>query len=144
MSDPRRLYFWLQTASSALQQQARAALQPTGLTPPQLGVLFVAHQQPGCRLGDLARALHVNASAVTPMVGRLAKLGFLELRAAPTDRRAREAHLTEQGRRAVADAAPLLVRLDHQLSAGFTEAELDVVARFLHATATRARGGSHG
>lgn len=51
----------------------------------------------------------------------------------PTDARAQHLHPTAAGKRIAARALPVVRALQSDLTAGFTDAELDVVARFLTA-----------
>ena len=61
------------------------------------------------RMADVSRSLLLSKSGVTRLVDRLVERGLVERAACPSDRRVVYAGLTAEGRRAVAEAAPLLV-----------------------------------
>lgn len=62
------------------------------------------------RMGDLAEFLQYSPSRMSHTIGRMERDGWVERRRCPTDGRGQEAVLTEQGRRALEQAAPGHVR----------------------------------
>ena len=130
-----RLYFWLQVAASSLRTLADRSLEAEGLTSTQMGALFVIGERGSCLSKDLASALRVNASAVTPLVARLVRDGFVLRERSADDGRAHSLSLTPAGAQAVTASLPKLMRLNQGLQEGFSDEELAVVGRFLrHAT----------
>lgn len=127
----RRHFYWIQLASAHSRKRANRDLETAGLTVSQLGALYVIAQGEACALKDLAAALHINASAVTTLSGRLRKAGLVSLQASEHDRRVSLLRLTPKGRKAISDARPLLAEMNQGLQAGFTAEELQVVERFL-------------
>ena len=80
---------------------------PENLTLPQFDVLAQLHRDPdGMTSGELTRALLVTAGNVTGIVGRLARLGLVERRPVPGDRRTARIRLTVRGRKLVERALP--------------------------------------
>lgn len=67
------------------------------LTPPQLNVLSHIARHGPCRVTDIARAVEVGQPAVTKMVTKFERLGWLEQRPDDTDRRVRAVALTPGG-----------------------------------------------
>ena len=80
---------------------------PEDLTLAQFDVLAQLHRDPDGMTGSaLTRALLVTAGNVTGIVGRLARLGLVERRPVPGDRRASRIRLTARGRQAMQRALP--------------------------------------
>src|SRR5450756_436479 len=82
-----------------------------GMLPEEVDLLMRLEEAPERRLrmADVSRSLLLSKSGVTRLVDRLAERGLVERAACPSDRRVVYAGLTAEGRRAVAEAAPLLV-----------------------------------
>ncbi len=80
---------------------------PEDLTLPQFDVLVQLHRRPeGMTSRELTRELLVTAGNVTGLVDRLARMGLVERRPVPEDRRAVRIALTARGRRVAARAIP--------------------------------------
>lgn len=80
---------------------------PEGLTLPQFEVLVQLHRHPEGRTpGELTRALLVTAGNVTGVVERLARLGLVERRPVPEDRRAVRVLLSARGEQVMRRAIP--------------------------------------
>jgi DNA-binding MarR family transcriptional regulator len=80
---------------------------PEGLTLPQFDVLIQLHRrEEGMTPGELTRALLVTAGNVTGLVERLARLGLVERRPVPEDRRAVRVSLSPRGEQVMRRAIP--------------------------------------
>jgi DNA-binding MarR family transcriptional regulator len=80
---------------------------PKGLTVPQFDVLVQLHRRPeGMTPGELTRALLVTAGNVTGLVERLSRLGLVERRPVPEDRRAVQVRLSLRGEQVMRRAIP--------------------------------------
>ena len=81
------------------------------LLPEDVDLLMKLEEAPEQRLRmiDVSSSLQLSKSGVTRLVDRLAERGLVERAPCPKDRRVVYAGLTEQGRRAVAVAGPMLV-----------------------------------
>lgn len=82
-----------------------------GMLPEEVDLLMRLEEAPERRLrmADVSRSLLLSKSGVTRLVDRLVERGLVERAACPSDRRVVYAGLTDEGRRAVAEAAPLLI-----------------------------------
>lgn len=138
----RRVFWLLERASAALRQRVeRLAAEHLETTAAQLPVIFhLASRagEKGCRPGELAEALGVNAAAVTGLTGRMEAAGVLRRKPAPDDGRAQLLFLTAAGRRIAERALPEVTRLQAELLEGFSAEELEAAMRFLRAVAERA------
>lgn len=101
-----------------------------GVLPEEVDLLMRLEEAPEQRLrmADVSRSLLLSKSGVTRLVDRLVERGLVERAACPSDRRVVYAGLTDEGRREVAAAAPLLVAgvVEH-LGRYLTGNELDAV-----------------
>jgi len=80
---------------------------PERLTLPQFDVIVQLHRRPeGMTSRELTHELLVTAGNVTGLVDRLARMGLVERRPVPEDRRAARIALTARGRRLAARAIP--------------------------------------
>jgi DNA-binding MarR family transcriptional regulator len=135
----RRLYFLLNRAQQALRRRAdRRCIEELGLSTLQAGAIFFVGAHPGCGQRALAAGLGQHETATTGLVGRMEAGGWIERQRSERDARVQELHLSRRGRRMVGRLGPLLSRLNERIEEGFSQHELDVVARFLEAVIERA------
>lgn len=102
-TDPRieaALELWVVMARccNAVACRAGEDVARHGLTPGEFGVLEALYHRGPLLLGELQRKVLVSSGGVTYLVDRLAERGLVERRDCPSDRRARYAALTDQGR----------------------------------------------
>ena len=93
--------------------------------------------------GELARRLELDAGAMTRAVARLSAKGLVETVPDETDGRRRVVRLTEAGTKRREQGTQELSRANALLKEGFTEAELEVVARFLTHAASLGQTDEH-
>jgi DNA-binding MarR family transcriptional regulator len=133
-----RLYHLLARASHAVRQQLeRRSHELIGIGTVQVGALFHLAGADGCLQKDLAAALGILPSAVSGLVDRLEARRLVERRGCGDDGRAERLYITAAGRTIAARAKPIVTDMQAVLSAGFTAAEIEVVARFLAAAIER-------
>ena len=134
----RRLFFLLSASARRVQRFIDAELASRGgLTQAQSGLLFLLGKEDGVLIGEAAEALDVAPSAMTGLVDRMERAGLVDRRADPADGRALRLHLTDAGRTARAAAIDGLKDLNSTLTEGFSEAEVDTIARWLASLQTR-------
>jgi DNA-binding MarR family transcriptional regulator len=133
-----RLIFLINSAQRHLQQwisgQQAAATKRLGSTAPtaaQAGALFALHQQDGATMGQLAQALGLEPPAVSGLVQRIEALGWAQRLPCPEDGRTQRVWLLPTGRAQIPHLRQAMETINAQLTAGFTDAELQVVARWL-------------
>jgi DNA-binding MarR family transcriptional regulator len=80
---------------------ARAPFKAHNLTPAQFTLLGWVTKHPGCGVLDIAKGLDLTPPTVSVGVRRLARVGWLERRHDPCDRRARPLYLTPEGEKLV-------------------------------------------
>lgn len=138
MSEDRRLFFLLNIGQRRVQRWVdRKAELDAQTSAAQAGVLFYLAKQDGALIGEVGAALQLAPSAMTGLADRMAKAGLLTRHADSDDGRATRLFVTDEGRAAFKRARVLLRELNGKLCDGFSDDELDVVARWLHALQQR-------
>ena len=126
-----RLVFLLTVAQRRMQRWMAARTQATGVTAAQSGLLFVLGQRDGVLMGEAGAALDLGPPGISGLVDRMTAANLIRRRADPEDGRAWRLWLTPAGRAALAQSKAGLAEINARLTDGFTEAEIDVVARWL-------------
>lgn len=126
----RRLIFLLNVAHRRVQRFV-ATQAPKGVTATQAGLLFVLGQRDGALLGEAGAALDLGMPGISGLVERAVEAGLIVKRADPDDGRAWRLWLTAPGRRALARARAGAAELNARLVEGFSDTEIDIVARWL-------------
>src|SRR5437868_9037879 len=126
-----RLVFLLNVAQRRLQRWMAARTQASGVTAAQSGLLFILGQHDGALMGEAGAALDLGPPGISGLVDRMAAAGLIKRRADPEDGRAWRLWLTPAGRAALAQSKAGLCEINARLADGFTDAEIDVVARWL-------------
>lgn len=134
-----RRYFWLLNRAQKrlhrhLEQRAE---QQAGISVVQAGALFALQRQDGAISSELAVELDIAPSAMTGLADRMIRLGLLERRVDEQDKRINRLWLTEHGREVVGRARAELAPFNQTLAEGFSEAEMQVVSRWLAAVVQR-------
>jgi DNA-binding MarR family transcriptional regulator len=132
-----RLVFLLTVAQRRLQRWMASRTQASGVTAAQSGLLFILGQRDGVLMGEAGAALDLGPPGISGLVDRMAAANLIERRADPDDGRAWRLWLTPAGRAAMAQSKAGLVEVNARLTEGFTDAEIDVVARWLTSMQTR-------
>jgi DNA-binding MarR family transcriptional regulator len=76
----------------------REEIETYDLTPPQFGLLAFLWQQDGMTQTDLSDKGQIDRTTIGGLIDRLEKLGLVERRQHPQDRRAYKIHLTTKGK----------------------------------------------
>jgi DNA-binding MarR family transcriptional regulator len=126
-----RLVFLLNVAQRRLQRHVATRNGDSGVTAAQAGLLFVLGQHDGVPMGEAAAALDLNPPGISGLVDRMAAAKLIQRRADPEDGRAWRLWLTPAGRAALEHTKAELARINARLTEGFSDADIDVVARWL-------------
>jgi DNA-binding MarR family transcriptional regulator len=132
-----RLVFLLNVAQRRLQRWMAARAQTSGVTAAQSGLLFILGQRDGVLMGEAGAALDLGPPGISGLVDRMTAASLIKRRADPDDGRAWRLWLTPAGRAAMAQSKAGLAEVNARLTEGFSEAEIDVVARWLTTMQTR-------
>src|SRR4051812_440956 len=132
MTAPERRLIWLLSrAQRRVIAQGDASLARLGLTSTQAGALFCVHGTEGTTIGQLAEQLDLAQSAASGLAQRLENAGLVERAPNPQDGRSVRLVLTKTGRRRRDEAVKIAQAGNDALSAGLSETEITIVARWL-------------
>ena len=127
----RRLIFLLNVAQRRLQRFIAAQAREGGVTSAQSGLLFVLGRRDGALLGEAGAALDLGMPGISGLAERMVEAGLIEKRADPEDGRAWRLWLTAAGRKALARTKAGVAELNARLTQGFSDAEIEIVSRWL-------------
>ena len=131
----RRLIYLLNVAQRRVQRFV--AGQRRGATPAQSGLLFVLGKQDGLAMGEAGAALDLGPPGISGLAERMMEAGLIKKRADPADGRAARLWLTGAGRKELSRAKTGAAGINTRLMDGFTDAEIDIVSRWLKAVQTK-------
>jgi DNA-binding MarR family transcriptional regulator len=127
----RRLIWLLSRAQRRVMAQGDAALARLGLTSTQAGALFCIRREDGITVSELAAELDLAQSAASGLAQRLESTGLVTRSPNPHDGRSIRLVLTRLGRKRRDEAIEIAQQGNQALSAGLSEAEIEIVARWL-------------
>ena len=127
-----RLYHKLQLAAHQVQKAVdRKVVEASELTTAQASVLNVVAGFSSCKQKMVAQQLGLNESAITAMVTRLIRDGYLSRNRAQTDARTWLLSLTPKGRDALGHVAAPFGAANTRLETALTDAEIVQLADML-------------
>jgi DNA-binding MarR family transcriptional regulator len=127
----RRLIFLVNVAQRRLQRFVASQTKEGGVTSAQSGLLFVLGKRDGALMGEAGAALDLGPPGISGLAERMVEAGLIEKRADPDDGRAFRLRLTGAGRKALARTKANVAELNAKLGEGFSDAEIDIVSRWL-------------
>jgi len=102
---------------------ADRSLDAIGLFRGQSMLLMVLSRHDGVTHSEAAEKLGISAAAVSKVVKRMERGGYVERRADPTDERLSRVYLREPGRALIARIDAAFAKLDSEMLAGFDGAD---------------------
>jgi DNA-binding MarR family transcriptional regulator len=120
------------------------ALRDHGLSAPQYAALSVLARDPGISGADLARACVTTPQAMNGVIGTLEREGLVERHPHPTHGRILQIELTDEGRRRLDAAHPIVRALEDAIEDGFSAEEVSVIKAWLVVAARRLERVSRG
>jgi DNA-binding MarR family transcriptional regulator len=115
----------LSRANALVGRALGRALAPWGISWPQLlGLLILVEQAQPISATRLVEHLGLGRTAMTSVVDRLERGGWVERRASSSDRRVSHLVVTDAGRKILADTRPVVVAAAERAFAGFAAADL--------------------
>jgi DNA-binding MarR family transcriptional regulator len=127
----RRLIYLLNVAQRRVQRFVAAHNNSGGVTSAQSGLLFVLGRRDGVLMGEAGAALDLGPPGISGLAERMVEAGLIDRRADPDDGRAWRLWLTAAGRKALARTRVRVAELNARLTGGFSDAEIDIVSRWL-------------
>jgi MarR family transcriptional regulator, transcriptional regulator for hemolysin len=114
-------------AGHVLQTRLTAALAEIGITPRDQCVLWHAMEAERTQI-QLAELADLDKTTMVVTMDKLEKAGLAERRPSSADRRARVIHVTEEGRRVVAEGTKIVDRVHGEVLAELPAGERDAFA----------------
>ncbi len=142
MSGDDRLIFLLATVQGAVKKHANKALAKAGvrITAAQSGILFLLQQRDRRMMSELGKILGIENSAMTSLVDRLEKSGFVTRQPDPADRRALLICATPAGLEEIEKATPIIRQINDAIKSGLSEHEIEVFKKVLDRILKRFKG----
>ena len=125
----RRFVYLLSVAHRRVQNWMRNEKGET--TAAQAGVLFLLGRKDGALVGDVARSLGLGVPGASGLVERMVDARLVERRPDERDGRSSRLYLTKSGSALRVNAMSAAADVNARLVDGFTESELEIVARWL-------------
>ena len=118
----------------------------SGLSMSQLGALFHVHRMGHSGVTDLGEHLGVSSPAASQMLDRLVEQGLILRTEDPSDRRAKQIVLTDEGLRVLRETMPARQKWLFELADALSDSEKEAVTAALDLLVERARqtGQPHG
>ena len=121
-------------------ERVRVQMKRIGLHKAQAFALFYLWHSDGVAQNELAKRIHVTPAAVTTMLQRMERDGWVERRTDPDDQRVSRVYMTDQSRALRRQAALIFRELDAEVTGALSTEEqeklrgllLKVHARLLH------------
>jgi DNA-binding MarR family transcriptional regulator len=123
----KRIFFLIVKAEQAVTSYFRQELLKAGLkiTPGQSGLLFLLEKKSPGNMSELSGQLEMDNSAVTRIVDRLEKGGFVKRELNKNDRREFLVTITDSGLEEIKGAKSVVKNLNKKLEKNFSSSELD-------------------
>ena len=101
------------------------------ITPGLYGILIAIRYNPGCSQIAVCNRLNIDSSAMVTALDKLQKLGFVERRPSPNDRRQRALYLTEKGEAAMREIETAVATQEKSLLTDFSASERTTLMQLL-------------
>jgi DNA-binding MarR family transcriptional regulator len=132
----RAVAFNLSSLGYAVSRGFKATLAPFNLHPREFALLRAVGFQEGQSQQALGERLQIPRSRMVAIVDELEGRGLLERRPNPTDRRVRELHLTETGRKLIDQAFQQALAYEYRISSPLTPEEREQLLDLLERVST--------
>lgn len=109
----------------------REEIESYDLTPPQFGLLAFLWKQDGLTQVELSEQGQIDRTTVGGLIDRLERIGLVERRQHPQDRRAYKIHLTQRGRELEGPLSECADRSVTKFTCGLNDQEVSELRRML-------------
>lgn len=129
-----RLIFLLFKAQNKLQNYIRNQLATAGvrISVVQAGILFLLKQKDGRTMTELSQVLSTDNSAITGLVDRLERSGFISRKMPLNDRRTYLISITPDGLEEINKARVIIRRVNEEIKEGFSVEEIESFKKVLN------------
>ena len=126
-----RMGFLLNRSAQKFREVTEEALKPHGLTGKHLGLMVLIRESGALPQQEIGKCLHVDRTTMVAFVDDLERLGLVERRAHPDDRRAHAVSLTAKGRDLLPKALQLGVTAERKFLSALSTADRKALGRIL-------------
>ncbi len=132
MKTDDRLIYLLAKAHHRIGNHLKKTLvaQNIKITFPQAGILFLLKRR-SHSMTELSKELSIDNSAITGLVDRLEKVGFVIRESNLADRRTFLISLTPKGLEEINKAKVIVRKVNEDIKKGFTEQEIEIFKKIL-------------
>ena len=129
-----RLIFLLFKTQNKLKNYVRSQLAAAGvrISEVQAGILFLLKQQDGRTMTELSQILSTDNSAITGLVDRLERSGFISRKTPLNDRRAYIISITPEGLEEIDKAREIIRKVNGEIKEGFSVEEIESFKKVLN------------
>ena len=138
-----RLFVVMSRAMEAVNRHSLASIAAHDLTETEFGILETLLHRGPLLLGELQRKILVSSGGITFLVDKLEKRGLVQRLPCATDRRARYADLTDEGRTLIMRIFPGHAEAIRRAMSGLGLADQRTVTELLKTLGTEAEALSH-
>lgn len=125
------LGYLLRQAAGAYRNRMDHGLADLNVTPPQFAVMTMINAYPGISNAEIARLALLTPQTVSVIVANLERAGTIQRLPHDVHGRILQIELTRSGKTLLRRCRTRVQALEHGLSAGISEAETDVIRKWL-------------
>jgi MarR family 2-MHQ and catechol resistance regulon transcriptional repressor len=133
-----KLYVVLARATESLHAHTKADIESHGLSHTEFAILEALYHKGPMLLGEVQKKILVSSGGITFLIDKLEKRGLVTRRLCETDRRARFADLTKEGRELIAEIFPGHAEVIRRATAGLGLADQRKLIELLKALGAEA------
>lgn len=126
-----RMGFLLNRAALKQREMVEDALKPYGLIGKHLGILLLIQEKGALPQMEVGKCMYIDRTTMVDMIDDLEKLGYVERKAHPTDRRAHALYLTTKGRELLPKLNQLGLKAEKRLLAPLSSKDQNELSRIL-------------
>ncbi len=126
-----RMGFLLNRAALKQREMVEEALKPYGLIGKHLGILLLIQEKGALPQMEVGKCMYIDRTTMVNMIDDLEKLGYVERKAHPTDRRAHALYLTAKGRELLPKLYQLGIKAEKKLLAPLSSNDRTDLSRIL-------------
>ena len=136
--EPLKLYIVLSRASEAIHAHSKADIESHGLSFTEFAILEALYHKGPMLLNEVQKKILVSSGGITFLIDKLEKRGLVQRRPCESDRRARWAELTDEGRVLLARIFPGHAEVIRRALSGLTPEEQQQLTALLKTLGTAA------
>lgn len=126
-----RMGFLLNRSALKFKEATDNALQSFGLTGKHVGIMVLIREKESLPQQEIGKCMHVDRTTMVSFIDDLEKLGLVERKEHPDDRRAHAIYLTAKGREVLARALKLGMAAERKFLSVLAEKDRKELSRIL-------------